>query len=157
MKTTQEIVITDGEGRNFTYSVTQLPARRALKMLHKIGRVLVPTLAQALGSTSISQLSSLKKVAELDLGNLGKAAETLFDRLPEAEFDALVTELMQGVVVDGKPLAPLFDTHFQGRILEVLELLRFALKVNFADFFPDLAAQVAAVQTAASSSEGSTT
>jgi hypothetical protein len=39
----------------------------------------------------------------------------------------------------------------------VMKLLRFALKVNFADFFPDLAAQVAAVQTAASSSEGSTT
>jgi hypothetical protein len=157
MKATQELVLPDGEGRDRTYAVTQLPARRALKMLHKIGRVLVPTIAQALGSASITDFSSMKKMAGLELGDLGKAAETLFDRMPEADFDALVTELVQGVTLEGKPLAPVFDLHFQGRILDVMKLLRFALKVNFADFFPDLAAQVAAVQTAASSSEGSTT
>ena len=40
----------------------------------------------------------------------------------------------------GMPLAKDLDTHFRGRILSLLKVVKFALEVNYADFFGELQA-----------------
>lgn len=117
-----------------TYTVQQLPARPALKLFNKLARVATPALGKLLGGQGTAKLS------ELDATSLGAALEALFDRLSPEQQDQMTEELLQGALVDGAPLWPQFNVHFQGRIVEVFQLLRFALKVNFGDFFKGLLA-----------------
>ena len=117
-----------------TYTVQQLPARPALKLFNKLARVATPALGKLLGAQGAAKLS------ELDVASIGTALEALFDRLTPEQQDQMTEELLQGALVDGAPLWPQFNVHFQGRIAEALQLLRFALKVNFGDFFKGLLA-----------------
>ena len=116
-----------------TYTVQQLPARPALKLFNKLARVATPALGKLMSGGAT-------KISELDTANLGAALEALFERLTPEQQDQMTEELLQAALVDGAPLWPQFNVHFQGRIAEVFQLLRFALKVNFGDFFKGLLA-----------------
>ena len=116
-----------------TYTVQQLPARPALKLFNKLARVATPALGKLMAGGAT-------KISELDTASLGAALEALFERLTPEQQDQMTEELLQTALVDGAPLWPQFNVHFQGRIAEVFQLLRFALKVNFGDFFKGLLA-----------------
>lgn len=137
MQATQEKVI---GGR--TVAITQLPARRALKTLHRILKAIAPAAAQAVGAGAT--LGELKDIAGAKIGGLGNAVETLFDRLSEQEFDDLVAVLLSSATLDGRPLMPQLDLAFQGRVLELLQVVKFAIEVNYADFFDALRGRLAA-------------
>lgn len=119
-------------GRRFL--VGQLPAMRALKLLNRLGRVVGPSLAAAVGAMKGS-------LAETDVSALGEAAKQLFDRLAPEETEGLLRELFATVEVfseDGTkkgPVMPQFDLVFQGEMLGVFALARVALEVNYGDFF----------------------
>lgn len=149
MQATRETVI--GER---TVAVTQLPARRALKTLHRILRVVLPAGAKALGDGSLGELSD---AANMKLGGLGNAAETLFDRLSESELDDLIGVLLSTATLDGKPLIPQIDLAFQGRLFELLQVVKFALEVNYADFFDGFRGLLAASAAARSSASRAST
>jgi hypothetical protein len=114
-------------GRTFT--VTQLPPRRALKLLRRVVAVLGPPLAQGLSATSGRGLK------EVDLTALAPALEKLFEQLDDAELDALIDGALATARLDGKEVLPVFDLVFRGRLPDVFKLLVFALEVHFADFF----------------------
>jgi hypothetical protein len=138
-----------------TFSVTQLPAMRGVKMLNRLFRVLGPPAARALGGVNVAELAS-RGLAGLDVGALAEAVPLLADRLTEAELEALVRELLETATIDGRPLMPTFDLTMQGRVGTVLKLVGFALEVNYGSFF-DVLGGAARAATTASHSGGSST
>lgn len=124
---TQESKVIDG----MTFTVQQLPAMRALRLLNRLGRFFTPALASLVGGGG--------KLGQADVGALAAAAGGLFDRLSEDELERLTKDLLETatVAIDGKdtgPVMPQFDLLFQGKMGAVLKLLAFALQVNYSDF-----------------------
>jgi hypothetical protein len=97
-----------------TYSVTQLPARRALRLKAK--------LIKTFGSFFVSADSS--------------ALQSMFQSLDENLFESLCMEMIQGVRKNGVELTPAtFDLEFAGDMASLYKLLLFVVEVNFANFF----------------------
>lgn len=137
MATTMQTVDLDG----FSYQITQLPARRATRLFNRLVRGVGPGLAMLLGDAVASGSFSL---ADLNVLALAPALREAFDRLPDAEIDAIMDELFSTVRVVTKgeslELSKIFDAHFQGRTVAVYKLLWEALKTNYSDFSDALAA-----------------
>src|SRR3954466_5572113 len=142
MQATQTTTIGDRE-----YSVTQLPAKRGLRLFNRLCRILAPPAARALGSAGDVSLSALLKS---DMGSIAAALSLLFDKLTEQEQEAIFKELLEGAryrdAENGKllPLWEQFDVAFQGRLHEAYQVLGFALSVNFGSFRSALSAAVSA-------------
>lgn len=115
-----------------TYSVSQLPARRALEMFGRLGKSLGPALFEAIarGGQVDPDADAMDLVAAL-----APALGSVFSRLPPGELTALADELLEPATCDGAPIKPQFDLLFQGQILALLRVLAFAVEVNYADFF----------------------
>lgn len=142
---TQERTI---DGRSYT--VTQLPARRSLKLLRKLVAALGPGLATAFGSTQGKDLRGL------DVSALGPALERLTAHLDDATLDAVVNEALATVRVDGIELLPQFDIVFQGKLGSLFKVLGFAMEVQYGDFFGALFGELRS-RTGASPSSASIT
>jgi hypothetical protein len=131
----------DIDGHKFV--VTQLPATRALKLLHRLANAVGPALGFAI--TSSGGIEKLEK-AEV---HLGQAVQTLFDRFTESEMERTVKDLLYAATMDGAPIASI-DNIFAGRLGLLMQVCRFALEVNFEDFFAVLAPFAARAQEAMS-------
>lgn len=111
-----------------TYSVTQLPARRALRLQAKLVKLLGPA-ASAIFVAS----------GDLDTADqaIPKAVASLASQLDDKNFDQLVLELLQGQArINGKEITEhVLDMEFAGKLNELFLLLGFVLEVNFGDFF----------------------
>ncbi len=125
------------------YTVSQLPAMRALRLLNRFGRIAGPSLARMAGGEGRDD-------------TFAQAVQELFDRLPDDEMEAVVRELLSAALADGKELLPQFDLHFQGRMGALVQVLRFALEANYGSFFGELAAASHALRTAPRSAGSST-
>jgi hypothetical protein len=112
-------------------TVTQLPAMRALKLLHRILKAVAPSAAKAMAS------GDAKKLA---LTNLSEAAELLFDRLSEEDLAAVTKQLLStAFVTAGDEQRPavsgdILHGAFDGHIGLLMKVLAFALEVNYGDF-----------------------
>jgi len=111
------------------YSVSQLPASRGLEMFGRLSGLVGPAALEALAKGA-----SLDK----DLQTLAPAAVMLFARLQPGDLSGIAKELLGPAAADSKPLAPVFETHFQGRIVHLFKVLLFAVEVNYRDFFDAL-------------------
>jgi hypothetical protein len=131
---TQERTI---DGR--TYTVQQLPARKALKTLNRLGKVFGPALAQA--ATAVGSSAKLD-IAAIDVAKLGGAVEALFANLEDADLDHFVQTFLESSLVDGAPLYAQLDVVFMGKIDGLLKLLAFAVEVNFGNFMRGLGGAV---------------
>jgi hypothetical protein len=151
--------------RGRTFRVTQLPGMKGTKLFYRLSAIVIPSLMKAGKALEILDLNA-------DLGELAAvgpelftAASFLFDKLPEAEFEKLIREMLENATVqplDGspeQPLMPIFDEELAGETSTVLQLVAFALKVNFGNFMPGLVARARALQgtKAVSDSKESTT
>lgn len=120
------------DGLSFT--VQQMPVKRALKLMHRLARAGVPAILEAVGS---SELKGALKLEQLDLSNLGTAATMLFDKFSEADFELAMRELLESATVefDGKTLPALqaLDVAITNPST-VLKAMGFALEVNYGDF-----------------------
>jgi hypothetical protein len=97
-----------------TYTVTQLPARRAIRLKAKL----------------------IKTFGSFLLGSDGKNLQAICESLDENQFEALCMEMLQGVRKNGVELTPAkFDLEFAGDIAGVYKLLLFVVEVNYANFF----------------------
>lgn len=113
-------------GKAGNYSVTQLPAFRGLKMLARLTRTVGPALAK---------LADAEQGGEIGVAALGDAVGALCEKLNDAEIEGITRELLAGATVDEQPLLSQFDMHFAGKPELALQVLAFAVEVNFGGFF----------------------
>lgn len=122
------------------FEVQQHPARRALRLVARVGR-----LGKALGGVLEGAMTGKgRRLADLDVGVVLEAIGAVFDVLTPDEQDAFFAELFACTAIvesSGQrvPLWPVFDARMQGRALDVYSLAFFVLEVNFRDFFDGLA------------------
>jgi hypothetical protein len=126
---------------------TQLPSTRAFRLFARLMR----TLAPAAGALRFVTL-------EADITTLAPALGRIFEELNPDDAVALSLAALQStaVIVDGKQIEltseAMLDIAFAGKPLMILQAVKFAIEVNFADFFAALAAEAAkaaAAKTAA--------
>lgn len=129
-----------------TITVQQLPAMRAMKLAHRLGKSLGPGLLRGLSGVDLTKGAAA--VSSVDVGSLAPAVEAAFDRFSEEDLERLVRELFETATVqlDGRtaPMLPVFDATFQGKTSTVFKAIKFALEVNYQDFFGALLGAVGA-------------
>lgn len=111
-----------------TYQVRMLPARRAQRLLIRLGRIIGP---------GLGALQDLDE--ELGTALFARAASALFLSADEEAVDGILMELAEVTLADGKPLKPIYDIHFAGRIFSAGRWAAFALKAQYSDFSDALA------------------
>ena len=124
---------------------TQHPARRATRLLAKIGRVVGPAItnAQAAGVSMESNIAAL-----------GPALSALFAELDDQAADTLLCEILSnssitmpndsGQMVSFDLSKPeMIDLAFSGKLGTMMSCAKFALEVNFGSFFAAAARIVA--------------
>jgi hypothetical protein len=120
----------DKEINGSIYTVTQFPARRALKIKAKLIKIFGPIFAQVF-------LSIDTKKADKDQKNdFIIAIEMLSNTLDPNEFENLIVELLQSSRKSGMELTTaIIDLEFAGDMSSLYKLIWFVIEVNFADFF----------------------
>lgn len=109
------------------YSVTQLPARRALRLQAKLIKLFGAAASQLFVGT-----------ANQSDEYLVKAIQALVCELDDKTFDQFVMEMLQGVRKNGMELKPeVVDMEFAGNLNDLYFLLKFVLEVNFGDFLAE--------------------
>ena len=113
------------------YTVTQLPARRAIKLKAKLIKMFGPVLAQL-----FLVVKKVDKEEYEQKSNIVSAVEILASNLDPVDFETLIVELFAGVRKNGKELLPnVIDTEFAGDLATLYLVALFVLEVNFASFF----------------------
>ena len=116
------------DGQNYT--VTQMPARKALKLTHRLGKALGPAFSHL--------AAGHKDGVNLDFSEVGRAIESLFAALSEEDLDIIVKELLNSATVTTEkgiqPVLPQIDILLAGRMDTMFKLIGFALEVNYGSF-----------------------
>lgn len=123
----------------FSYTVTPLPAMSQMKLLTRLLKSAGPSIGQ-LGA-ALKGIGSAADLKKLDVERLVPAIGALFSALEDAEVEHLTRALLESALVDNKGLWPLFNNHFQGKMLSLFKLIGFALEVNYGDFSGGLVAR----------------
>src|SRR5262249_40615789 len=91
---------------------------------------------------ALAKLAGVAKggLGDLQVDALGEAVGLLFEKLSDDELESITRELLAAATANGAPLMPQFDLMLQGRIDTILKLLKFALEVNYGNFFHALGA-----------------
>lgn len=118
-----------------TYIVRPLPAGVALKVMARVLRMAAP---------AFGDVASLRDAASA----VGKALAGLLCELDEDVVTFVCAEFAKVTVYSTEPgkeaqLAPVFDLHFTGRLVECLEWIRFAGEVTYGPLAKTLATQAA--------------
>ena len=113
-----------------TYLVTQLPARRAIRLKAKLIKMFGPVFAQVLITSTDATSDFEKKV------DIVRAIEILSCQIEENSFENIVMELLNGVRKDGVELnQATIDMEFAGDMGTLYQVIWFVIEVNFANFF----------------------
>jgi hypothetical protein len=127
----------EAEIKGFRYQVTQLPASKGFRMLAELSRIVGPSMGILADATG----GKLRDLGNVKVGSdaFGKATEALFARLETSKVEGMLAELRSTsmVQVDGKwiKLPDVWELHFRGRMGAYLQWVKFALEVQFSDFF----------------------
>lgn len=119
------------------FTTTQLPAMKALALSARIGRAVGPALAEASGLSG-----------SMEVARLAPAISALFAKLDGTEAQGLAREILAStsVVYEGKLIQlgdnGMIDHVFTGSLGDLFAAIRFAVEVNFADFFAALTSVV---------------
>ena len=116
---------------DFDVDTTHLPARRAIKLAGKLGRVIAPALSKTRGLSMQS-----------DLADLAPVLTAFFSGLEDKEYDALLLESLASTVITyGEPkrrieLSSLtrIDEVFGDDMSALVKVFAFVIEVNFKDF-----------------------
>lgn len=114
------------------YTVTQMTARKALRMKAKLLRLFGPAIAQIFlpGKEKPMEGMAFSKDEAV------KALTNLACELEEENFERLCMELLVGVRKDGIELSEqIIDLEFAGDLSTLFKVLWYVLEVNFASFF----------------------
>lgn len=121
------------------YRVTTLGAKAGQKMLHRLFRIIGPSLADLVRG---SQTDGKTGAPNLSLDNIANGVKTFATLLTESDWDAIVESCVGStqVCLDPSndawvPLKKDFELRFAGKHDELIRLVAFYLQVNFAGFF----------------------
>lgn len=115
------------EGSN--YSVTQFPARRALRLKTRLIIHFGPGVGQLL-------IPAEEKNSDEQKQNIVKAIEAIAKSIDENQLENLVVELLSSTRKNGVELtAPTIDLEFAGDMSALYQVLWFVIEANFANFF----------------------
>ena len=137
------------------YSVTQLPARRSLRLKAKLIKMFGTSITQLLltgtesAEKSLDEMSKKERenflsvnpvdrcqINEMRKSSVVKGIQLLAETIDEKVFDELIGELLQGVRRDGVELtSSVIDHVFAGELMTLYHVIWFVLEVNYADFF----------------------
>lgn len=110
------------------YMVTELPARRALRLQTKLVKLIGPSAALMVTAVSKDESSADDCIPQ--------CVALLVNQLDEKTFDQFVVEMLQQVRKNGMELnEKTIDTEFAGNLNELFLVLQYVLEVNFGDFF----------------------
>lgn len=133
----------------YAITVTQLPARRGMRLLRRVMQALAPALGDAASPAlaAVTQGNGVKALAGLNLSSFGAAIERLFQNLDDATLDAILYDRECGALatarVNGKELLPVLDAIVGADLFLLMRIAAFALEVHFSSFF-DAAREAAA-------------
>jgi len=112
------------------YMITQLPARRALRLQAKLLKLIGPAFSHLFVNAS-SDAENADKA-------LPKAISLFLAELDDKTFDVFVMEMLQGVRKDGHELTnSTVDSEFSGNLNELFLVIQNVLEVNFGDFLAE--------------------
>lgn len=154
------------------YMVTQLPARRALRLKAKLMKLFGASVTQMLltalepeekkraemNEVELEQYSKTSaieryKIQDLRKTSVVRSVQLLAHGLDDKTFDELCMELVQGIRRNGIEMnGATVDLDFAGNLTEFFAVVLFMLEVNFGDFF--LVAQSTGSQFQASQETG---
>lgn len=112
------------------YEMAPLPSRKAYRVLLKLTRTVS---------------SGFEQLAENPMAAIGMIARSL----DEATLDSVIDTMADATLADGKPLKPIFDLHFQGKMNDMRHWLMWALELNYGDFTSALLTDSAQLSKAA--------
>jgi hypothetical protein len=113
------------------YSVTQLTARRAIRLKSKLIKLFGPVIAQVFVNVADVKNAELEKK-----DNLVKAVELLSEHLNDVELENIIVDILQSVRKNGVELVPaIIDLEFAGDIGTLYQVCWFAIEANFSSFF----------------------
>lgn len=118
----------DGETKDIDghkYTVYMLPPMTSHELLVDVSKMIGPALGPLIDGAQ-QQSDGLNYRALFD-----RAAQALFSGLDKAVLRALIDKMSEVSHVDGKPLKPIFDGHFRGRLDWLYAWLAFAMKVQW--------------------------
>lgn len=114
-----------------TYTVQMLDGSDSWKLLLKLTKMLGPSLGKLVGSGSINA------IMDMDIGKSGIVAEAIdafVTNVSEKELGEVIEKFKKNTLVDNKPLAPVFELHFQGDAITIMKWLVFALQAQYEGF-----------------------
>lgn len=114
------------------YTVTQMTARRAIKMKAKLIRLFGAALAEIFLPSNETPIEGAA-FSKVDAVN---AIQKLALQLDENTLESLIVTLLQGVRKEGVELTEsTLDLEFAGKLDVLYKVLWFVLEVNFESFF----------------------
>lgn len=115
------------ECEDTTYKFKLMKTKKALRIGFKLNSLILPTV----GAT----VDDLKKdeFAHGARSTFKDAANMIVSRLDELEVEELIEELFDECTVDGDEID--FDTHFQGKLDELVTCTEAVIKENFSSLF----------------------
>lgn len=128
-----------------SYDVFMLSATAGLDTFLDLARIAGPALGIIVKGVGLKDIKSIGDI-ELDNIDFEAAARQIFQSEEKETITTIVAKLAEKTQVDGKPLANIYDVHFQGKIGELFRWLAFAMEVNFGDFFGDFLTSMGEVQ-----------
>lgn len=115
-----------------SYSVTQMTARRALRMKAKLLRIFGASLAQIFLPSKEEPMKGMAFSKEEAV----KAIQALAMSLDDDVFESLVVDLLSSVRKNGIELNEhVIDIEFAGDLMTLFNVVWFVLEVNFSSFF----------------------
>lgn len=137
------------------FNVTPLPALKSFVLQPR----LAPAVVEVFGALGMA--ASAGDIGGVDISVLAPMVGSFFSKLPAAELELVLRELLGTATMDGTPLFTAngnpFDVLMRGRMLDVWKLLWHAVRVNYPDFLGLLGASGEAKGPMVSPSGGSTT
>ncbi len=130
-----------------TYELQELGGSEGYLAFHRLLKIAGPAFPQIGALLKKGEGSNAKEAAAVALL---RTLPQLLEQAHPQEVLELGKKLLEGsmVTVPGKtegpvPLMQIFDVHFKGKLLPMLELFAFGVEVNFASFFPAALARLA--------------
>jgi hypothetical protein len=134
-------------------TTTQLPALRAFDLMVVLGRVMGPTLFQAVRLND-----------EMDVQELSPLVEGVFARLGNGDGRALIQQILSNTSVKAKDGTAVvlngpgvIDAVFSGRLPNLMQAVRIALELNYGNFTDIISAALSIVGKSSSSTMKSKT
>lgn len=113
------------------YDVVALGAWDALNGATLLAKTLLPVFGEAMDSQNVDE-----EVAMFEKQNTWREVLTIITtNIHNQEIMQLVNQMLAGCTCDGEAFN--IDTHFRGKVHEMVELIIFAVEVNFKGFFTE--------------------